>query len=43
MEEAQGPVGCAYNYVVTAQKPTSVSHSVVGNFTGAEDLNLIIT
>jgi len=31
-----------YNYVVTAQKPTSVTHSVVGNFTGPDDLNLII-
>lgn len=29
-------------YVVTAQKPTMVTHSVVGQFTGEEDMNLII-
>lgn len=34
--------GCAYNYVVSAHKPTAVRHSVVGNFTSASDLNLII-
>lgn len=32
----------AYNYVVTAQKPTAVNAAVVGNFTGAKDLNLIV-
>ena len=32
----------AYNYVVTAQKPTAVSAAVVGHFTGEKDLNLII-
>ena len=37
------PSACAYNYVVTAHKPTSVSHSAVGHFTGPEDLNLIIS
>ncbi|KAM0880962.1 hypothetical protein ACQ4PT_033240 [Festuca glaucescens] len=31
-----------WNYVVTAQKPTSVSHSCVGNFTGPHQLNLIV-
>eukprot|EP00743_Colponemidia_sp_Colp-15_P005247 GILK01005646.1.p1 GENE.GILK01005646.1~~GILK01005646.1.p1 ORF type:complete len:1143 (+),score=205.41 GILK01005646.1:93-3431(+) len=31
-----------WNYVVTAQKPTSVSHSLTGNFTGPNELNLII-
>ncbi|CAK4097320.1 unnamed protein product [Aphanomyces euteiches] len=30
------------NYVVTAQKPTSVTHSCVGHFTGAADTNLIL-
>ncbi|RQM27715.1 hypothetical protein B5M09_002429 [Aphanomyces astaci] len=30
------------NYVVTAQKPTSVTHSCVGNFTGSGDTNLIL-
>ncbi|KAF0696243.1 hypothetical protein As57867_012953, partial [Aphanomyces stellatus] len=30
------------NYVVTAQKPTSVTHSCVGSFTGAGDTNLIL-
>lgn len=34
--------GCAYNYVVSAHKPTAVRHSAVGNFTSASDLNLII-
>lgn len=37
------PSCCAYNYVVTAHKPTSVSHSAVGHFTAPEDLNLIIS
>ena len=35
-EEWEGSVaqaGKVYNYVVTAQKPTAVTHSVVGNFT----------
>lgn len=32
----------AYNYVVTAQKPTAVNAAVVGNFTGPNDLNLVI-
>ncbi|KAL6499676.1 DNA damage-binding protein 1a [Orobanche gracilis] len=31
-----------WNYVVTAHKPTKVTHSCVGNFTGPEDLNLIV-
>ena len=31
-----------YNYVVTAQKPTAVSHSLVGNFTGSKDVNLVV-
>nr|XP_054761204.1 DNA damage-binding protein 1-like [Lytechinus pictus] len=32
----------AYNYVVTAHKPTAVNGCVTGNFTSADDLNLII-
>eukprot|EP00741_Cyanophora_paradoxa_P005067 tig00000851_g4909.t1 len=32
----------AYHYVVTAHKPTNVTHSVVGNFTGPDENNLII-
>lgn len=32
----------AFNYVVTAQKPTAVSAAVVGHFTGGDDLNLIV-
>ena len=32
----------AFNYVVTAQKPTAVNTAVVGNFTGENDLNLIV-
>lgn len=31
-----------WNYVVTAQKPTSVTHSCVGNFTSPQELNLIV-
>jgi hypothetical protein len=31
-----------YNYVVTAHKPTNVTHSAVGNFTSPTHLNLII-
>ncbi|KFK28706.1 hypothetical protein AALP_AA7G036100 [Arabis alpina] len=31
-----------WNYVVTAQKPTCVTHSCVGNFTSPQELNLII-
>lgn len=31
-----------FNYVVTANKPTAVTHSVVGNFTSPIDINLII-
>ncbi|ELU03057.1 hypothetical protein CAPTEDRAFT_148808 [Capitella teleta] len=32
----------AYNYVVTAHKPTAVTACVTGNFTSTKDLNLII-
>ena len=35
--------GSAWNYVVTAHKPTNVTHSVVGHFTSPEDINLIIS
>ncbi len=31
-----------YNYVVTAHKPTNVTHSCVGNFTGVDDINLVV-
>ncbi|KAH8972743.1 hypothetical protein BDL97_01G007000 [Sphagnum fallax] len=31
-----------WNYVVTAHKPTNVTHSCVGSFTNPPDLNLII-
>ena len=34
---------CAFNYVVTAHKPTNVTHSTVGHFTSAQDINLIIS
>ena len=40
---AIGPEGCAYNYVVTAHKPSAVHHAVVGHFTSATELNLIIS
>lgn len=32
----------AYNYFVTAHKPTAVNACVTGNFTSSDDLNLII-
>lgn len=32
----------AYSYVVSAQKPTAVNAAVTGNFTGPNDLNLIV-
>lgn len=32
----------SYNYVVTAQEATGINASVTGNFTGPDDLNLII-
>ena len=38
-----GGEGAAFNYVVSAHKPTSVQHSAVGHFTAATDLNLIIS
>ena len=43
MMEASQPSSAAFNYVVTAHKPTAVAHSAVGHFTGPEDLNLIIS
>ena len=33
----------SWNYVVTAHKPTNVTHSLVGNFTSPTDLNLIVS
>ena len=33
---------CAFNYVVSAARPSAVSHSAVGRFTRPGDLNLII-
>ena len=32
----------SYSYLVTAQKPTSATHSVTGHFTSSRDLNLIV-
>eukprot|EP00966_Prymnesium_polylepis_P240241 5555660-Prymnesium_polylepis.1 len=33
----------SFNYVVTAHKPTNVTHSLTGNFTGPDELNLIVS
>ncbi|PRP85120.1 hypothetical protein PROFUN_07191 [Planoprotostelium fungivorum] len=33
----------SYNYIVTAQKPTAVTHATVGNFTKSTEMNLIIS
>ena len=32
-----------YNYVVSAQKATSVTHALMGNFTSPDTYNLIIS
>ena len=40
---APPPAGCSLNYVVTAHKPTAVTHSIVGHFTSADDVNLILS
>lgn len=32
-----------WNYVVSAHKPTAVTHSVTGNFTSPTDINLIVS
>ena len=50
MEIDEGPSGISaavgdagvFNYVVTAHKPTAVTHAVVGNFTSPSDVNLIV-
>ena len=31
-----------FAYVATAQKPTGVTHAVVGSFTGPNDVNLVL-
>ena len=33
----------SWNYVVTAHKPTNVTHSLTGNFTGPDEINLIVS
>ena len=33
----------SYNYVVTAHKPTNITHSLVCHFTGPHDINLIVS
>lgn len=33
----------SHNYVVTANKPTNVTHALVGCFTGPNDLNLLVS
>jgi DNA damage-binding protein 1 len=40
--QQQKGTGCLHNYVVTAQKPTAVTHAIVGHFTGPTDINLIV-
>jgi hypothetical protein len=42
MEVQQKGLGCVHNYVVTAQKPTAVTHAIVGHFTSPSDINLIV-
>ena len=33
----------SYNYVVTAHKPTNVTHALTGNFMGPDEINLIVS
>eukprot|EP00889_Picochlorum_renovo_P004265 jgi/Picre1/31295/NNA_006648.t1 len=42
MAEEKDAISCAYNYILTAHKPTSVTQSAVGSFTGSSDVNLIV-
>uniref|UniRef100_A0A0D9V2C3 DNA damage-binding protein 1 n=1 Tax=Leersia perrieri TaxID=77586 RepID=A0A0D9V2C3_9ORYZ len=42
-EPAPGGARRSWNYVVTAHKPTVVTHSCVGNFTAPDHLNLIVS
>ncbi|MEW5313036.1 MAG: hypothetical protein WDW38_004630 [Sanguina aurantia] len=42
-DAASANLGPRFNYVVTAHKPTAVSHSVVGHFTSPTDMNLVIS
>ena len=41
-DQGAGQAGCMHNYVVTAQKPTVVTHAIVGHFTSPTDINLIV-
>lgn len=34
--------GCQYNYVVTAQRPTAVTHTAVGHLTDEHETDLIV-
>lgn len=34
--------GCVYNYVVTAQRPTAVTHTAVGNLTDPQNTDLLV-
>jgi hypothetical protein len=36
-----GTPNASYNYVVTAHKPTGITHAIVGQFTSPDDVNLI--
>lgn len=37
-----GADGAQWNYVVSAQRPTSVQHSAVGHFTSTSELSLVV-
>jgi len=37
-----GSRGAAWNYVVTAHRPSNVTHALTAAFTGVDDLNLIV-
>lgn len=39
----KGPAGATeYQYVVTAHKPTSVTHALTGNFVSKDELSLVV-
>jgi hypothetical protein len=39
---AERPPSTLYNYVVSAQQPTAVTHAAVGNFMAPGEINLVL-
>lgn len=42
-DDDQGGFPASYHYLVSAHRPTAVTAVAVGNFTGPEDVNLVIS